>query len=282
MTRSSIESEAPSSSRRARARRRLVLVAGAIVVAFPILALASPLDIPNEFTAGDMISADAFNENFEMVAASVNDNDARIAALEAAVASIDGAPAGGVVFFNLETCPEGWVEVTALRGRVPLGLPSGGSLGDTLGTGLTDLGTNTITQVPTHAHPSGGLTATASATSHSHPLSGAGTHGHTIVAGGGSHDHEIRTDVAGPFSTAAVGGVQDQAPSGIDTFTPIQSGGSHSHSITAGEGSHTHTVDSSAHSHPITMAGNTGNNTGGVASVDVTMPYMQLLACQKA
>jgi hypothetical protein len=176
MTRSSSIPEGPASSRPGRARRRLVLVAGAIVVAFPILALASPLDIPNEFAAGDMISADAFNENFEMVAASVNDNDARIAALEAAVASIAGAPAGGVVFFNLATCPEGWIELQAMRGRVPLGLPAGGTFGDVVGDELDPQGTVTITQVPTHTHTSGGLTATASTNTHGHSLSGGGTH----------------------------------------------------------------------------------------------------------
>jgi hypothetical protein len=281
MTRSSSIPEGPASSRPGRARRRLVLVAGAIVVAFPILALASPLDIPNEFAAGDMISADAFNENFEMVAASVNDNDARIAALEAAVASIAGAPAGGVVFFNLATCPEGWIELQAMRGRVPLGLPAGGTFGDVVGDELDPQGTVTITQVPTHTHTSGGLTATASTNTHGHSLSGGGTHNHSIVAGGGSHDHEIRVDVSSGFASAAVGGVLDQAASGSDSFGPIQSGGTHSHSITAGEGTHTHSVGSTDHSHTITMSGSTGNNAGGVASVDVTMPYMQLLACQK-
>lgn len=281
MNRSPMIPEGSVSSRSARTRRRLVLGAGAVAAAFPILALASPLDIPNEFTAGEMISADAFNENFEMVAASVNDNDARIAALEAAVASIAGAPAGGVVFFNLAACPDGWIELQAMRGRVPLGLPAGGTFGDVVGDELDAQGTVTITQVPTHTHTAGGLTATASSSSHSHPLSGAGTHGHTIVAGGGSHDHEIRVDVSSGFASAAVGGVLDQGGSGSDTFSPIQGGGTHSHSITAGEGNHTHTVDSSSHSHPIGMGGSTGNNAGGVASVDVTMPYMQLLACQK-
>lgn len=281
MTRSTIVPEGSASSRSARARRRVVLVAGAIAAAFPILALASPLDIPNEFSAGDMISADAFNENFEMVAASVNDNDARIAALEAQLASIAGAPAGGVVFFNLAACPDGWIELQAMRGRVPLGLPAGGTFGDVVGDELDPQGTVTITQVPTHTHTAGGLTATASTNTHGHSLSGGGTHNHSIVAGGGSHDHEIRVDVAGGFSTGAVGGVQDQAGSGSDTFTPIQSGGTHSHSVTAGEGTHTHSVGSTDHGHTISIGGNTGNNTGGVASVDVTMPYMQLLACQK-
>ncbi len=64
-----------------------------------------------------------------------------------------GVPAGGVMPFNLTSCPSGWSELTAARGRVILGLPSGGGLGATQGTALSVANpTRTITDVPAHSH----------------------------------------------------------------------------------------------------------------------------------
>src|SRR5947209_13030596 len=37
------------------------------------------------------------------------------------------------------SCPAGYTELTALRGRHPVGVPSGGTLAGTQGTALTDL-----------------------------------------------------------------------------------------------------------------------------------------------
>src|SRR5688500_7198572 len=50
-----------------------------------------------------------------------------------------GAPAGAVSFFNLAACPSGWTELTGARGRYLVGVPSGGTLGGTAGTALTNL-----------------------------------------------------------------------------------------------------------------------------------------------
>jgi hypothetical protein len=47
-------------------------------------------------------------------------------------------PAGTVSFFNLAACPSGWTELTAAQGRYLVGLPSGGTLGGTTGTALTN------------------------------------------------------------------------------------------------------------------------------------------------
>ncbi|MBN2101123.1 hypothetical protein JW710_04525 [Candidatus Dojkabacteria bacterium] len=52
---------------------------------------------------------------------------------------------GVIAAFN-GSCPTGWTEYTAARGRVVVGTPSGGTNGGTLGTALTNL------QVPTHTH----------------------------------------------------------------------------------------------------------------------------------
>ena len=58
--------------------------------------------------------------------------------IEAAVAAED-VPSGAVMFFNLATCPSGWTELTAARGRYIVGLPASGTLTGTAGTQLTDL-----------------------------------------------------------------------------------------------------------------------------------------------
>lgn len=67
-------------------------------------------------------------------------------------------PAGAVMFFNLTSCPSGWTELAAARGRYLLGLPSPGTLGATVGTALVNaedrpIGrhSHTITD-PGHSH----------------------------------------------------------------------------------------------------------------------------------
>ena len=49
----------------------------------------------------------------------------------------DTTPAGAVMFFNLATCPPGWAELVGARGRYLVGLPSGGTLAEEVGTALT-------------------------------------------------------------------------------------------------------------------------------------------------
>lgn len=48
-------------------------------------------------------------------------------------------PQGTVIFFNGSSCPTGYAEVTDARGRYMVGLPSGGSIGSTTGSALSDL-----------------------------------------------------------------------------------------------------------------------------------------------
>jgi hypothetical protein len=48
-------------------------------------------------------------------------------------------PSGAILFFASATCPGGWSEYTAARGRYIVGLNPGGTLGGTSGTALSDL-----------------------------------------------------------------------------------------------------------------------------------------------
>lgn len=49
-----------------------------------------------------------------------------------------GIPTGAVMHFNLATCPTGWTELTVARGRYLVALPSGGTLGLTAGSALSN------------------------------------------------------------------------------------------------------------------------------------------------
>ena len=65
-------------------------------------------------------------------------------------AGSDLVPKGAIILWvNSNACPPGYTEYTALRGRLPVGLPAGGTLAGTAGTALTDL------QTKTHTHTGG-------------------------------------------------------------------------------------------------------------------------------
>jgi hypothetical protein len=68
-----------------------------------------------------------FTSNTPAKASEINENFRRI------------VPPGTVVFYDGETCPTGWEELEAARGRYIVGLSEGGTLGGTAGTALIDL-----------------------------------------------------------------------------------------------------------------------------------------------
>ncbi len=72
-------------------------LATGISLAIGIAAIAGPITTPNTFTAGTPARAAEVNANFSAVASAVNDNDARIGALEAAAQETDVAPGGNLV-----------------------------------------------------------------------------------------------------------------------------------------------------------------------------------------
>ncbi len=133
------------------------------------------------------------------------------------------------------SCPTGWSEYTAARGRAVVGTPSAGTNAGTVGTALTNLGSTTITDVPSHLH-----TVDPPAT----VSDSQGTHTHTIPTGTGAGSNAFVTPTRGVSSS-------------LDTGS---------------DGAHTHTTDIASF--------NSGST--GLASVDVTMPYIQLTYCQKA
>jgi hypothetical protein len=144
-------------------------------------------------------------------------------------------PAGLVGFFAGSSCPSGWSEYTTARGRVIVGLPSGGTPEGTQGVSLGDLQPRTISDVPSHSH------------SIDPPSSSTSTNG--------SHNHDI--DVLG---FAAGLDIVAAPVTGLAQSTSTSSDGSHSHTINIGTFSSAPT---------------------GVAAVDVSMPYLQLMTCRK-
>lgn len=265
-------------------------------------------------------------------------------------------PTGAIVAFTT-SCPAGWSEYTAARGRVIVGTPSGGTDEGTVGSALTNLGTRTISTAVAHTHAVGTL-VNAAESSHTH---GAGSYANATES---AHTHDVNpantTSTAGTSHTHAVdppatdsgnASVQhthsgttatDQHSHAIDLFssganTPVTNYGgnfgsqtgtqgaggviatdTHSHTITTGveSAAHVHSVNiasftsgaETAHTHDVNIAnttstggtshthtfsgtsgaGSSHNHTisgstasTGSATVDVTMPYIQLTWCQK-
>ena len=81
---------------------------------------------------------------------------------------VGGGTSGQISAFN-STCPSGWTEYTAVRGRTIVGTPSSGTNAGTVGTAFTDL------EDRTHSHSYSGST------------SGGGSHG--FDSGEGANDN---------------------------------------------------------------------------------------------
>lgn len=152
-------------------------------------------------------------------------------------------PSGLIALFSGD-CPTGWTEYTAARGRFLVGVPLGGTNASATGTALTNLGARTITDVPSHLHAID-PPATVSGTS--------GNHSHGPPADGKADAYVVYDNAAG-YVWGASGGTAFSA------------------SVNTGAaGSHGHTTD---------IAQFDSASTGS-ASVDVTMPYIQLRCCEK-
>jgi len=74
-----------------------------------------------------------------------------------------GVPSGFVGFFNIPSCPSGWSELAGAQGRYIVGKPSGGTLGGTVGTALSNQEDRPVGQ---HSHTG----SAAAAGNHTHPI----------------------------------------------------------------------------------------------------------------
>ncbi len=204
--------------------------------------------------------------------------DAEISALQTQITALDesldpiaktGLPSSMIAFFP-DSCPDGWTPYTGAEGRIIVGLAVGGTKEGTVGTALADLGTRTIQDVAAHqhsgaAHTHEGAAHSHSAPSHTHPFSGT-----TNI--NGDHSHSAGASVRLVGSGCCESGLSV-------TSTGVSGNHPHSFSGTTAEAEGGTTSVTTPDATGSTVPGPGGNT--GVTSVDVTMPYVQLLACQK-
>jgi len=234
-----------------------------------------------------------------------------------AIGAMAEVPQGAVLSFNLASCPSGWSEVTDAQGRALVGLPSGGTLSGTVGSGLGDLEDRSHTHDVNPAN-----TSTTSAGNHTHIVdppnttsTSIGNHTHSVNppelwTSGYTHKHHYLTFDAlekewlaysqfGQWPVTNWGDGMDSAGTG---YYPLSSQGFvgenlytdedyHTHSYDIGTiistqaGSHSHSVDipsitatlSGGHSHSVDIP----NTSSTTASTSEVMPYIQFLVCEK-
>lgn len=168
---------------------------------------------------------------------------------EAAKGVLADVPSGAVVFFNLGSCPTGWTEHSAARGRAIVGLPPAGTLGGTQGAALSNL------EQRLHTHTFNGLFSTEYA---------------------GYHNH-IWAEI-----TAVTGGVQWTSYSAGGSMVlafawenGIGNDGSGIYPLAAQPDDTLYTSKNMNHDHDVTIP------TTPTASGSGSLPYLQLLACRK-
>jgi len=175
--------------------------------------------------------------------------------LSQSIAAIGVVPSG-IIVFVAGSCPTGWSEYTAARGRYVVGLPSGGTQEGTAGTALSNQENRTVGQ---HTHTfSGSALATHNHTqdAHGHTMLSVQDYGNDDVV-----DNTVIISAAARTSSGLAVEIWSNATSNASTTRPIVSTTATNQAITAG-----------------TPAG-TNANTGGVAGTNA--PYIQLTCCEK-
>lgn len=181
-------------------------------------------------------------------------------------------PGGAIMLFDSATCPAGWTEYTAARGRTIVGVPSGGTVGGTVGSALADLATRTISTVVAHVHAVGTLVNAAEAV-HTHGV------GSYDAAAEASHTHGVGSlDAAAEAAHTHGVGTYDAAAEashthGVGTYNNATEA-VHTHGVgsydAAAEADHTHGVGAynnateAAHTHSV----NPPSTTSAGHSVD--------------
>ncbi|WP_428265594.1 hypothetical protein [Haliangium sp.] len=212
---------------------------------------------------------------------------------------VASVPSGAVMFFDLPMCPGGWSEFGMGRGRVIVGAPESGVVGGVQGTPLGDLGQRTIAAPPAHTHsvdPAAQSIDVSAENAHTHVvdpdnfvINDSGSHSHSVSISGGRHDHQLRIrngGNAGDNSYVQGAGFAPDFPSSA----PVEDSTSHAHSASASSETHDHGLNlppktstaGSSHNHTanIDLSAFDTDSTGA-PTVDVTMPYVQLLMCRK-
>lgn len=193
------------------------------------------------------------------------------------------------MFFDLASCPTGWSEFVAARGRAVVGVPADGALGGTVGDSFSDQ------ENRDHAHTVDPLLFNTQVVgSHKHDYD-FGPIGLPRTGSDGFHNHEwSRWDhpswigfTQGASLTTAItygNGIGAEGSGnflfGVQAGDPNQSfwtdlGPDHSHAIPTthwdqmlSDGDHLHGID-------VPETASSDAQTGDV------MPYVQLLACEK-
>lgn len=172
----------------------------------------------------------------------------RLVSVPYAMHAYNGVPRGGVMHFNLDSCPPEWEPLTDLEGRYIVGLNPGGTLGQQVGTALTD-GENRA--VGKHSH-------TATDSGHGHNVTDP-KHSHGIDDPGHSHSIDLDDSTGG-------GGIDD-------------AGNSNDGSDSTGSATTGITINS-ASTGILIKSGKANISVADAGAVDGTnAPYLQLLAC---
>lgn len=160
----------------------------------------------------------------------------------------DSTPAGLVAFFLQTSCPQGWSELEAANGRYLVAMPKNGSIGESVGTSLSNAENRAVGM---HSHGT-----TDPEGNHAHDLGSAGEHSHGYT----STDNGDLLDNTENFLAGRSGSIGRFGY--VDTKTTTAAS---AYSDSVGEaGSHTHVIDEA------------GDFSGTNA------PYIQLLACVKS
>lgn len=212
-----------------------------------------------------------------------------------ALTGIEGVPTGVIAMWSGTNAniPTGWAlcdgtnSTPDLTDRFILGRAAATNTNNTGGANTVTLAE---TNLPSHAHGVGNLTAAAGG-DHSHNFNAntgnSGNHSHSgSTSNTGSHQHGIlhhsKTDRDGVGSGLTSSFLSGGGPTYYTSF--CQSAGSHSHNFnTNGGGDHSHnfnanTGNSGNHSHNV--SGNTGNAGSGTA-VTITPIYYTLAFIMK-
>jgi len=157
-----------------------------------------------------------------------------------------GIPVGLIAFGITGTCPTGWAEYTPARGRMIVGLVSGGTAQGQVGTSLTDTENRAVGQ---HNHPGSINTEFTD-----------GGHGHTV--NDPTHTH---------------GGNQG---SGSPKYNAFDSDKFYLGSVSASGAAATGiTVNNATTGIGVNSISTTVDNAGATAGTNA--PYIQFIACQK-